>query len=97
MWWKKAKVGDKVVCINDELPANTWHQQHMPKVGQIYSIQEVDLVAYPGGPQLVMVRIDSSSRLWGVGRFRPVEPKSTETGFAIIRKILDRAPVKEDA
>ncbi len=101
MWWKTAKVGDKVVCVR--LPTcapEAWMlTEHAVSVGLVYQVEEIEVDAeYDYG---IRVRINDFDEKWEnwhcPSLFRPVEPKSTETGFAIIRKILDRAPVKEDA
>ena len=98
-------VGQKVVCVDSDsrhgindgcrwLPGEEIH------VGQIYTISRlwVDAKGY------LVVDLFEKKRVQGwwpyeVGymreRFRPLVTKSTETGMAILREILDRESVDE--
>ena len=94
-WWVSAKRGDKVVCIDDE-----WidYDPGFPRRGQVLEIY--DLASFPDlAVDGCDVYLNFTNSEWGylASCFRPVTPKSTETGMKIIRSILDRAPVKEDA
>jgi hypothetical protein len=80
------EVGQKVVCVDDSLPANPWHQQHMIVKGQIYTVMALE------GPKCIS--IDSSRRAWQNWRFRPLVARKTDIGFAyeILRKVSKKAP-----
>lgn len=109
-WWKTAKVGDKVVCV-DEMPKlfgqrgnAVWDTGEKLALGAVYTIAAI-FEAHDGSIHLELLevcRTPLSKKMYGsVGyaatRFRPVQTKSTETGMAILKSILHSAPVREDA
>jgi hypothetical protein len=89
-WWKTAKPGDKIVCINDEwrnLDGIRVLGEDMPVRGGIYTIAHIRPDRYQ--PCRVSVSIAVFGiYLWNPEKFRPVQIKSTETGMAILRKLL---------
>lgn len=102
-WWKTAKVGDKVVCVDIDMEARL-------VVGAIYTIAEIRLsremvidvemgcFTNEGcGIRVVEVACRDVNSWFHCRRFQPVETKSTETGMAILKRILNGAPVSEDA
>lgn len=66
-------VGQKVVCVDDSLPANPWHQQHPLVKRQIYTIHKLELQ-----PDVLCLDIDGSGRQWQHWRFRPLVEKKTD-------------------
>lgn len=89
-WWKTAKVGDKVVCIRDAPWFWPRDQREFMVRGKIYEIAELQAHG-----EWVFLNLIGCGDFFSHQGFRPVQPKSTETGLAIIRKILDQAPVRE--
>jgi hypothetical protein len=105
-WWKTAKPGDKVMCVDGDFPNSGGP---LPIKGEVYTISEIvfwdhwPAVPY-SGPAVFLTEIarrrcvtDNRIHPFGVRRFRPVQTKSTETGMAILKSILNGAPVKDDA
>jgi len=102
-WWHKAKVGDKIVCIDDEwdgfqtlngilikLPA--------PKLNEICTIvgMGADPVENFRGCD-IYVSLKEYGGAFTVLSFRPVEENRTERGMKILRKILKTTKQTEDA
>jgi hypothetical protein len=85
------RIGQKVVCVDDSLPASPWHRKHPLVLKQIYVIQSL------AGPRCI--DIDGSRRAWQNWRFRPLVER--KTSISIFTKILDdirsKEPVREDA
>jgi len=88
-------VGQKVVCVNDQnwrIPGTGRH----PIKGSIYTIAAVD----KDGVALEEI---GPRGCWAVpcpylaSRFRPVVEKSTDTGMAVLKEILERETVKDPA
>lgn len=103
------KPGDKVVCINDQwsgkgrqsrlgipCPLSSWSVYTVSALG-------IESCFRPDGAwgRWVTVKLMEVDHPAGGGfnitRFRPVQTKSTETGMAILKRILNSAPVREDA
>lgn len=98
------KVGQKVVCVNDQFkPLDSKVFSALPVKGQIYTIRliygpnvhgygfllaEITGMPWPG---------DGEERGFLATRFRPLVEKSTETGMAILRGILDRESIRRNA
>lgn len=82
-------VGQKVVCVDDSLPANRWHRAHPLIKGQVYVVHHLFVKC---------IDIDGSRRGWQNWRFRPIVEKksSTEAGMAILNKILDGVTRKRE-
>jgi hypothetical protein len=102
-WIKTAKVGDKVVCINDEWPGFVANPL---QAGAVYTIAEITPDRFGwnyshgahNGPGLRLV--ETQNNLADVDRFtwlrfRPVTPRKTDISFA--HEILRKAskPVEE--
>jgi hypothetical protein len=105
-WWKTKKPGDKVVCVDGYFLNSSGP---LPVEGEVYTISEIVFwdhwldVPY-SGPAVFLTEIarlrcvaDNRIHPFSVRRFRPVQTKSTETGMAILKSILNGGPVKEDA
>lgn len=99
-WWKTAKPGDRVVCVSQGQsgPKSKARGFIIPEVGQVCVIRDANWVI-----DRVLFRFEEI-RNQGLPEpgfdarcFRPVQPKSTETGMAILKRILNSAPVREDA
>lgn len=102
MWWKTAKIGDKVVCVS--MPSNR-SQDHeiFPEVGKVYTIRELVLMCDEDVPyvrlnEIVNKPVDYSDGFnecaFGCMRFRPVEPHKTDISWAheILRNINEQVP-----
>lgn len=112
-WWKYAKPGNKVVCVDDRWPSpgRSEYGACPLEVGAIYSVLAIisgkglgcDGALLDDAPTAVIQGVPNKSVLsglevgWDVRRFRPLVTKSTETGMAMLKAILHGAPVKEDA
>jgi hypothetical protein len=97
-WWKTAKPGDKVVCVSE--PTNSQfgsHTHHPLEVGSIYEIEGVEIDPFYTKANGVGFFLRGFDDGFGANLFRPVQTKSTETGMAILKNILNGASVKEDA
>lgn len=84
MFW----IGQKVVCIN------AWMNFHL-KEGTVYTVTGKRTVnSYPG---LLLAEVAHYNRNlpFDTWRFRPLVEKSTDTGFAILREILDRETITD--
>lgn len=104
-------IGQKVVCVFwDNRPADAVARGvRFPEPGETYTIREISFSAshrsgtlrfhelrnppIAGGVEPEFVTCSCDGRL----AFRPVINRSTETGMSILRKLLDGAPVREDA
>lgn len=109
-WWERAYAGQKVVCVDDTVrdrppPGYTFSGDlDGLKAGAVYTVRRIGADWLDGE---ICVWLDEIFRPplegepeesgFSAFRFRPVQPKSTETGMKMIRKLLDSAPVKEDA
>lgn len=91
-WWEYAKPGDKVVCIRD-VPLH-WPQDQREFMirGKVYEIAEMEAHG-----KWVFFNFIGGVDFYSHQGFRPVDPKSTETGMKMIRKLLGSVPVKDDA
>lgn len=101
-WWKTAKPGDKVVCVCED-------HDRVLRVGEVYVLSEIryipncvdGMTGKPDGTEFGVRVVGVPNRTKGAyfkpTRFRPVQTKSTETGMAILKRILNSAPVREDA
>lgn len=76
-------VGQKVVCVDDSLPANPWHRRHPLVLKQIYIVESLE------GPYCIA--IDNSRRAWQNWRFRPLIEHKTD--ISIFTKLL--TPTRE--
>jgi len=89
-------VGQKVVCV-DVSRRQGASQCYLVK-GNIYTISFIGELR--DGETAVCVEEDPNPPVipgfgdWLASRFRPLVSKSTETGMAVLREILDRETVK---
>lgn len=97
-WWRTAYVGQKVVCVRlaSRCSMATSFKQPL-EVGLAYQIDGLDIRDFMGRTDGVAIHLQGVRGYFSPDLFRPVQPKSTETGMAMIRKILDRGSVKETA
>jgi hypothetical protein len=109
-WIKTAKVGDKVVCVRDDIDGGYPNREKRPLEGIVYTIREI-CEGYPSDidgrgiairlVEIVNPKIRYTEGLhepaWSAHRFRPVTPRKTDISFAhdILRKATK--PVTEDA
>ena len=82
------RVGQKVVCVD----AGGWVQRlsngktyTVTAIGEAFNRNWVGLYETPGKHDLQ----------WESRRFRPLIEKSTDTGMAILREILDRETIRD--
>ena len=93
--------GQKVVCVNDK-PGYWGHGRFLRK-GAIYTITAIknepsrtSPITWTKRPIVQVAELKLAPTEWlNAERFRPIEEKSTETGMAILRGILDGQPIKE--
>lgn len=89
-WWKTAKPGDKVVCVDATTRrGNIAPQDRGLKHGVVYTFSEG--VFCPSFPEVPCVKVCELDYNWiDARRFRPVQEnkKSTEAGVAALRRHL---------
>ena len=97
-WWKTAKPGDKVVCVNGSVvdfipPGHLNLDLNGLSAGVVYTVRSVQVC--PAWRAITVRLVEIQRPLWGgieigyaVERFRPVQTKSTETGMKMLRKLL---------
>ena len=105
-WWKTAKVGDKLVCVNDI--SNAFPIQGWPHIGDlcglksgcVYTIRRIGPDWRDGSPVIWVNEIirpllgcDREEGGFNVRRFRPLEIRKTD--ISIFTEILNNAPVRE--
>lgn len=104
-WVRKAKVGDKVVCVCDgsDLPCVPFGDA-VPVAGEIYTIREIEVGLEDGEVYLMFQEIRNDPRwcLDGFGEVcfhnedsRPVEPRKTD--ISVFTQLLHTAPAMEEA
>jgi hypothetical protein len=95
-WWKYAKAGDKLVCVDDK-----WVFQGKPSLNEtpkegeivtIVSIGEHPTASWNGCTFFVTI----CEYKWAKSclNFRPVQTRSTETGMSILKSLLTGADIK---
>jgi hypothetical protein len=85
------RVGQRVVCVDDSLPANPWHRANPLVKRRIYTIQAMM------GCRCVCVDIDGSGRGWQHWRFRPLIERSTDiSALTELLNPLNHTPLPED-
>lgn len=98
-WWKYAKPGDKVVCVDDDWDGTSSTGAPPPKSGSVYTIEsltEVGAIHTYLGCHLFIQIIGFSDR-YNAACFRPVQKKSTEASMAALRAHLITKEVPEHA
>ena len=102
-WWRNAYEGQEVVCINAGVvnhdPRNWFVRKLFPPIspltkGKVYVVAEIRANSeVKSGVQFLLT---TPSDLYGracwfsAALFSPVQTKSTETGMAILKRILER-------
>lgn len=88
------RVGQKVVCV-DASPGRHGYAPRYVNEGEVYTVSR--LTISNDGPALRLIEVNFDPLDWLLcHRFRPVVEKSTDTGMAILREILDRETIKDD-
>jgi hypothetical protein len=88
MWWERAKPGDKVVCIDGA--------SGTAEVGKVYTILDVQFSELHSWKECHVYfdigSIHPCGQKWFVcaSCFKPAQPKSTETGMKMLRRLLTR-------
>lgn len=87
------RVGQKVVCV-DASPGKHGYAPRYVNKGEIYTVSR--LTVSNDGPALRLIEVNFDPQDWLLcKRFRPLIEKSTDTGMAVLREILDRETVKD--
>jgi hypothetical protein len=108
-WIKTAKVGDKVVCVDDapHAPHTVSGYTVLPEKGRVYTIRGIVvghqwLINYGDGVFLNEIVRPSGGRTgveqpWNVTRFRPVQPRKTDISVftALLKSTPTHKPVRE--
>lgn len=104
-------IGQKVVCVDASIHPEherPWLEYDRDleglTLGQIYTIRDIGFSVFDDHPVVWLEEIRrrkahphagfKEAPYW-IGRFRPLQERSTETGMAILRKILKGAKVDE--
>ena len=94
-WWKTAKPGDKVVCINSDGWVESPHSpeyapmpESMPVVGQVYAVEYI----IPPTTSRVYVKLAGIRAGFNVHRFRPVERDRTSAEVEKLKRLLNVSP-----
>ena len=108
-WWKTAKAGDKIVCINQAVGFN--HTLGVNYIGgldgltenQVYTV--VEIMAGPRDVKFIVILKEIKRRRpthhlrftegFDVRRFKPVEKNKTKTGMKILKKLLKTNKILE--
>ena len=94
-WWKTAKPGDKIVCVSNGVwIENSLCGRKEIEVGKVYTVKDIEPCNEFRTGFGVVLQENGWVNLYGVMLFRPVQTKSTETGMAILRKLLTGKRVK---
>ena len=97
-------IGQKVVCVDAR---ETGIDRNVLTKGAVYTVRWIGPRAstHPTLPEMntpLAIRLievprrTHSDNPFSIARFRPVVEKSTESGMAILREILDRETIKDD-
>jgi hypothetical protein len=98
-WWKYAKPGDKVVCLEGCWENELYGCKYLsPEFGAIYSIREIVPCTREDIPGLLFAELVNLPMKFEEGLFepefdarffRPIQTRSTETGFALLKSLLN--------
>ena len=91
-WPRDAYVGQKVVCTRLPTEAN-WGSPEGLELGRVYTIREVvpdDFFRFGIGIDVGAINEEGGQTIEGAMNFRPVQPRSTETGIRILKEIAAR-------
>lgn len=94
------RVGQKVVCVDGTPDYYDPEPSINPVTNGIYTVANVYVVDGDTMLELIEVPHPESDEFYAgfaVEFFRPVVEKSTDTGMAILREILDRETIKDRA
>lgn len=97
-------VGQKVVCL--ETPMDLQYLRYcvnLPQENQVYTVRGFDHVGDDEGiwlseivnPVTKWINAEPCEQAFHVTYFRPLVEKSTDTGMAILREILDRETISD--
>lgn len=105
-WWTRAKVGDKVVCIDRSRKRSEttysvfkWLFWRKIRIGSVYTICGVDHLSSHSldGCHIYLYLQEMPANVrYSAMYFKPVRKAGTAYGMSILRKALDTKPVKED-
>lgn len=98
------RVGEKVICIDDDFAVSREDWEVYPQLNGIYTIRWID----PGDDACFLWLVEIVNPIaeyegeigeasFDAENFRPLVERKTETGFKILEGILHGAPVKENA
>jgi hypothetical protein len=101
-WWKTAKPGDPVVYIDDSGEFTGITVVDPLCFGDAVKIEEIAArsMATCGVGLYFGHRNALGGKIWySAHRFRPVQTKSTDTGMAILKRVIERPEqrIEEDA
>jgi hypothetical protein len=98
MWYKYAKPGDKVVAIDAGVlkVLGTGEAMH-PQPGTVYTILSVEISPFFDCGVGFDIKELSENAGYSANCFRPIQPKSTETGMSTLKGILNGQRVPEVA
>jgi hypothetical protein len=85
--------GQKVVCVNDEIEPGDLRGQ--TKLHGIVKDREYTVHSFERADGRYLVTVEEATGRWDSRRFKPVQKKSTETGMAILRGLLDTKKTPE--
>jgi hypothetical protein len=93
------RVGQKIVCIDDGLhPEAPYHTVGKPMLtkGAIYTMAgSAGRLSNYGRVPCILLKEFNWPKGYRVTRFRPVVARSTETGMAMLRPLLNSKPKRE--
>ena len=91
------RIGQKVVCVFKPI-RNAKYMERTPDVGGVYTVRAM----MDGGIRVHEISNPAHRYIDGtyecyfvVGAFRPAVEKSTDTGMAILKEILERETVRD--
>jgi hypothetical protein len=106
-WYKYAKPGDKILCVNAELksvgtPSKLDRVKDLDGLREkcVYTVKWIGPDPVESNILCVFIREITRPGIDGeygyaVDRFRPIQPKSTETGMKVFQGILNGQRVPE--
>lgn len=95
-WIQTAKPGDKIVAIKPTFRVGNPYGQPVPEHNKVYTIEYLtDDADLESGVAIALIEIPTA--LYCSLLFRPIQPKSTETGMKVFKGILNGQRVPEVA
>lgn len=100
-WWEMAKPGQEVVCVK-AIPNTISGAKSPISVGDVRKIRALSSKGFYGYIFILTDDVhpkDGGECWFNASYFRPVQTKSTDTGMAILKRILERPHqrIEEDA